>query len=594
MADYFSKLLDGPTNPRRKTDAELRKGGSWRAAQRAKARRTWATRKKAAARTLRTPDIPDVRETILTLPGYDPWKDADGYTFDADRATFAVRWFHDRITHTKGPRARGPDPLILAGWQQAFVANLFGWMRDGTQLRRYAEAFLGIGRGNGKTTLAAGILLFVAMNDDEPGAELISAAADRSQARLIHSQAVQMIRQDVELSRRSRILHGSIEFDDGKASYLPLSSEAGTKHGLNVHLALIDELHAHKSRELRDVLVTSTGKREQPLVVYLTTSDFERVSVCNEIWDHSKRVREGIVKDPNFLPAIFEAGDDDDIHDPATWAKANPNLEGLHDQWSVPLRYLEREFTRAKSTPAYESTVKRVHLNIRTESASRLIPMVDWDACADHPITAGPCFVGVDLSSTEDLTAVVFYWPETGALVPLFFIPKAGAVEREKRDRVPYTAWAKAGHIELTEGNRVDYTVVRKRINEKRAAGWNVQDVGIDPWQSAHLMTDLQTDGFLVVAFPQGFREYNNPTKEILKLLATGKMAHGGHPILRYCAANVTALTDSQGRIRPSKSASTSVGRIDGFVAAVMAVGRSMDTEPDTGSVYDTEQLFVI
>ena len=152
----------------------------------------------------------------------------------------------------------------------------------------------------------------------------------------------------------------------------------------------------------------------------------------------------------------------------------------------------------------------------------RLVPSADWDACPGHPVLSGPCFLGVDLSSTEDLTSYVGYWPETGAVIARFFIPSAGAVDREKRDRVPYTAWAREGHIELTEGNRVDYTVVRKRINEDRAAGWQVQDVGIDPWQSAHLMTDLQVDGFQVVAFPQGFREYNNPTKEVLRLLAIG------------------------------------------------------------------------
>ncbi len=595
MSEFFANLLDGEDGPRRKTDAELDASGSWRGAQRRKARKQWAAQLKAESRKpFRLPAIPDVRKTILKLPGYNPRRDAKGYTFRPARAEASINWFHRHVTHTKGPRARGPDPFILAEWEQAILANLFGWFRKGTDLRRYSEGFIGIGRGNGKTTLAAGILNLIALTDDQPGAELYSAAADREQARLIMQTAAQMIRQDSMMSKRARILHGTIEYDDGAARFRALSSEAGTKHGLNAHLVLIDELHAHKTRELRDVLVTSTGKRDQPLVLYFTTSDFERVSVCNEIWDHARRVRDGIVPDANFLPALWEAGDNDDWTSPATWAKANPNLEGLHSQWSIPLRYLERECARAQEIPAYESTFKRLHLNIRTESAERLVPMADYDRCSGHPVPTGPCFVGVDLSSTEDLTAVVFYFPDTGALIPLFFIPKAGAVEREKRDRVPYTAWARAGHVELTEGNRVDYTVVRKRINEKRAAGYAVQDVGIDPWQSAHLMTDLQVDGFRVVAFPQGFREYNNPTKEVLKLLATGELNHGGHPILRYCAANVTGITDSQGRIRPSKSASSSVGRIDGFVAMIMAVGRSMDQVPETGSVYDAAELFVI
>ena len=594
MVDYFADLLAGKRSAKRKTDAELAVSGSWRLAKRKKQRRDWRRRVVASARVVELPNIPDVRDTVLLLPGYDPFAEADGYEFRPEAATAAIAWFHAHITHTKGAKARGPDPFILALWEQAFIGNLFGWFREGTNLRRYAEAFLGIGRGNGKTTLGAGLLNLVACCDNEPGAELYSAAADRAQSGLIKDTAAQMIRQDVELTRRARIMHSTIEYDDRAAIYRALSSEAGTKHGLNAHLVLIDELHAHKSRELRDVLVTSTGKREQPLVVYMTTSDYERISVCNEIWDHARRVRDGRVSDPAFLPALYEADLDDDMEDPAVWAKANPNLEGLHDQWSVPLWYMRRQCQRAVETPAYESQFKRWHLNIRTEASMRLVPSADWDSCSGHPVLSGPCFLGVDLSSTEDLTSYVGYWPETGAVVARFFIPSVGAVDREKRDRIPYTAWKREGHIELTEGNRVDYTVVRKRINEDRAAGWQVQDVGIDPWQSAHLMTDLQVDGFQVVAFPQGFREYNNPTKEVLRLLAIGGMSHGGNPILRYCAANVCAVTDSQGRIRPSKSGSSSTGRIDGFVALVMAVGRSMDTEPELGSVYDENELFVI
>ena len=594
MADYFTDLVDKPRAARRKTEAELDAAGSWRGVRRRKARRVWAERTRAADRVVPKVRIPDVRKTILELPGYDPWREAAGYTFRPARARAAIAWVHTHITHTKGPKAKAPDPFILARWEQAFMANLFGWYREGTELRRYAEAFLGVARGNGKTTFAAAILNFIAMNDEEPGAEYYSAAADVSQARLIRDQAAQMIRQDALLTDRSRIMHSMIEFDGGSGIFRALSSEAGTKHGLNAHLVLIDELHAHKNRDLRDVLVTSTGKRDQPLVIYFTTSDYERVSVCNEVWDHARKVRDGIVPDAAFLPAIWEADKDDDWTIEETWRKANPNLEGAHGETSVPLRYIRRECERAQEIPAYEAVFKRLHLNVRTEAETRLMPMTDWDLCAEHPILQGNYFAGVDLSSTEDLTSVVFYFPETGAIVPLFFIPKFGATAREKRDRVPYLAWEAGGHIELTPGNRVDYACVRRAINEFAAANPGLQDIGIDPWQSAHLMSDLQVDGFEVVAFPQGFREFNVPTKEVLKLAAEGKLAHGGQPVLRYCVSNVNAITDSQGRIRPSKSKSKSVGRIDGFVALVMAVGRSLDSDPEDASVYDTEPLFVI
>ncbi|MCI0344343.1 MAG: terminase large subunit, partial [Chloroflexi bacterium] len=338
-------------------------------------------------------------------------------------ARAAITWIHQRLTHTRGEW--GLRPLELERWQQAIVANLFGWKdRDGR--RRYRSCLVAVPRKNGKTTLAGGLVNLVACLDEEPGAELYSAAADREQARLVYSAAAGMVRQDLELADRARIYHNSIVYDGGRSTYKVLSAEAGTKHGLNAHLVVVDELHAHRDRELVDVLVTSTGARRQPLVVYITTSDFDRPSICNETWDYMARVRDGVIEDPTALPAIWEAARSDDWTKRSTWKKANPNY-GV----SVKPEYLDREYRRAREVPAYENTFRRLHLNQRTEQDVRLIPLADWDRCAGPPDAIGPCYAGLDLSSTTDLSSLVLYFPQTHSVLPFFWVPGECAELRE-------------------------------------------------------------------------------------------------------------------------------------------------------------------
>ncbi len=525
------------------------------------------------------------REILEQIPDYDPYATAGDCKIDYKAAWDAINFFPKYLKHVKGEMAG--QPFVLEPWEQAIVGNLFGWKRADGKTRRYREAFVFVPRKNGKTCLVAGLVLYVLFCDKEPGAEIYSAAADREQATLVFEQAKGMVLQSPALASRAKIYVKAITWEKVNGSYKAISAEANTKHGYNTHLAIIDELHAQPNRDLVDVLMTSTGARRQPLIIHITTSDYDRESICNEKYDYASKVRDGIFEDRSFLPVIYEASRDDDWTDPNVWARANPNLDV-----SISQEYLDRECRRAQESPTYENVFKRLHLNIRTEQDVRWLQMPKWDACAgevDPKVLEGQiCYAGVDLSSTTDVTALVLAFPgEDGryALLPFFWVPGENAHKRERADKVPYVTWARQGLVTLTDGNVVDYDRIRTTFGELNTK-YNIKQIAIDRWCATHLITQLQGDGFDVVPFGQGYASMSAPTKEFEKLVLGGQLSHGGNPVLRAMASNVTVEQDAAGNLKPSKAKSTE--RIDGIVASIMALGVSMAAEVTCPSVYET------
>lgn len=505
------------------------------------------------------------------LPGYDPMAPAGDCRFDAPAADKVCSFFETWLTHIEGELAG--KPLKLEPWQQALVGCAFGWKRP-NGLRRYREVFQYVPRKNGKTTLLGGLINMVALCDNEPGAQVYSAAAEREQAALVYRQAKGMILNNDALDKQCRVYatFKSIEYPNGVV-YKALSADADTKHGFNTHFVVVDELHAQPKRDLVDVLITSTGSRRQPLVWYITTADFARESICNEKYDYACKVRDGIIDDPSFLPAIWAAKLDDDWKSPEVWRKVNPNLEV-----SVSLEYLGRECQRAQEVPAYENTFKRLHLNIQTEQDVRAIPMDQWNAAArDYQLAdcAGMvCTGGLDLSNTMDVTAFVLAFRmenERYRLWPLLFVPEVAATKRERQNRALYLTWARQGYLTLTPGNQVDYGFVRNAILEARETV-TFDSIAFDPWNATQLAGQLKDDdGFDMKEFRQGYRSMNEPTKWMLGALADGKIEHPNNPCLNWMASNFCTDTDPSGNLKPSKSASTE--KIDGIVASIMALG---------------------
>lgn len=533
------------------------------------------------------------RKLFALIPGYGPIATADGCWFDEAAAQLAIDFFHERLTHIEGTLAG--KPFLLEQWQMAIVGCLFGWKRpDGS--RRYRESLIFIPRKNGKTPLAAGIANLVLFLDEERGQQNICVAGEREQAALLFRHVKGMIENSPDLSNRARIYKatGMRSIETAKGFFRVMSADADTKHGGNLHLGIVDELHVQPNRDLVDVIQTSmaSANRRHPLLIHITTSDFERPgSICNEKHDYASKVRDGIIKDVSFLPVIFEAARDDDWADPKVWAKANPNL-GV----SVSLDYLKRECQRAKDTPGYENTFKRLHLNMRTEQATRWLSMERWDACSEPlPDLMGmPCFAGLDLASTTDVAAWAGIFPlEEGryAVQMRFWIAEENARMREKRDRVPYPLWAQQGLITLTPGNVIDYDFIRRDINQMKEV-YDIQEIAVDRWNATQITTQLEGDGFKVVPFGQGFASLSAPTKELEKLVISLKFLHAGNEVLRWMASNVAVEHDAAGNIKPSKRRSTE--KIDGIVACCMGLGRALVRDENAGkSVYDTRGIDV-
>ncbi len=522
------------------------------------------------------------------LAGFDPWKNPDGATFDVKTANRMCKLIQKTFKHVKGELAR--KPFILEKWQQKAVGHIFGWKNnDGT--RRFRRVFVYIPRKNGKTTFGAVLILIMLYFDGELGAELYSAGADSAQAGLIFEQAQGMVEQNSDLLTNTKIYtsYKSMAVPTLNNTYKVLSGEDDNKDGLNLHAYIVDEVHAQKKRKLIDVLETGTGARRQPLGIYLTTADFKRESVCNEMLDYAEKVRDGIIKDPEFLPIIFDASLDDDWTSEKVWKKANPNY-GV----SLKKSYMKAQCRRAKAQPSYENTFKRLHLNIQTEQESRWLKMEQWGTCINPEIQiedlkGAKCYGGLDLSQTTDITGFVLFFPEYCSCLCYFWVPQT-QVEK----RIEYEAWERDSYIEATSGNTIDYSFIRKKINNL-SDEYQIIDIGYDEYNSSQIAIELsEQDGLELVKFRQGFLSMNAPSKELERLVLNQRLNHFNNPVLNWMASNVSIKEDASTNIKPIKPSRNSSKKIDGIVALIMAIGRSMAEELETESVYNERGLIIL
>ncbi|MBK8799617.1 MAG: terminase large subunit [Anaerolineales bacterium] len=490
----------------------------------------------------------------------------------------AERFFERMLVHIEGPLV--DQPFRLEGWQRTLVRELFGWKQP-NGARRYRKLYLEVPRGNGKSTFAAGLALLLLAVDGEKSAKVYSAAAEKNQAAIVFETAKKMVAASKELGKRIKpFKNRTMTYDETGSEYIVLSADAYSKHGLNPHGIVFDELHAQPNRELYDVLNTAMGKRRQPLMIMITTAGYDRNSVCWEQHEYARKVSEGIVDDPTFLPAIWAADKDDDWTSPETWRKANPNY-GV----SVREDFLQQECAVAMASPAYQNTFRRLYLNQWTQQESRWLDMARWDACNQAlPDLAGrACYGGLDLASTTDIAAFVLAFPpvEDGEplwLLPSFWIPEDNMRERSLRDRVPYDGWVRDGLVMATPGNVIDYGAIEAHINALREI-YDIREVAYDRWGATQISQNLTGEGLTMVQMGQGYASMTAPTKELGRLVLSGKLAHGGNPVLRWMADNVTVEQDAAGNIKPSKSKSRE--KIDGIVAGTMALARATLHDPE-------------
>lgn len=519
--------------------------------------------------------------------------DNGDFYFDHRAADIAVAFFEQLLVHTKGEWAG--KPFILQKWQKdEIIRPLFGWKRRADHTRKYRRAYISVPRKNGKSTLAAGIALYLLFADGEPGAEIYSAAADRDQAAIVFEEASRMVQKSKALAKRAEVFKKSIVYGAKFSSYKVLSADAYTKHGLNAHGVVIDELHAQPDRELFDVLTTSTGARRQPLIVMITTAGFDRESICYEQHEYAQKVLKGIIEDPEFFAFIASADEKDDWQSPATWAKANPGLGE-----TVKLDYLEAEAKRAAQVPAYQNTFRRLHLNEWTQQETRWLPIEHWDQGAipiDIELLKGAdCYGGLDLASTSDLASFVLDFPpedgderEVHQVLPFFWIPEENLIERVRRDRVPYDAWVRDGLIRTTPGNMIDYGFIVRDI-VALAELYHIKEIAFDRWGAFQVSQQLEGAGLTLAGFGQGFASMSPPTKDLLRLVLDHKLIHGGHPVMRWMADNMVVSSDPAGNIKPNKQKSRE--KIDGIVALIMALDRAVRNMGAGPSIYETRGI---
>jgi phage terminase large subunit-like protein len=539
-------------------------------------------------------DIPQLAQKFM-LPGsrYDPKK-----------AEY-VQAFIAALRHTKA-EWKG-QPFILLPWQADIIKTVFGVIgEDG--YRQFRTCYIEVGKKNGKTMLAAAVALYLLIADGEAGAEIYSCAADRGQASLIYREAAIMAKNCPALAKRVKVLDSikRISYAETNSFYQVLSSEGYSKHGINPQAVLYDETHVADREMFRVMTHGSSDARRQPLHLFITTAGNNTHSVGYELHQKAMDIRDGRKIDPTFLPVIYAAETEDEWTDPATWARANPSM-GV----TIPEDSLARACESAKQNPSEENSFRQLRLCQWTQQAVRWMPMHLWDSCAfdvnEELLRGKPCYAGLDLSSTTDITALVLVFPPTAdcekyQVLPYFWLPEDNIDLRVRRDHVPYDIWKSQGLFNVTEGNVVHYEYIENFIDRLRNR-FDIREIAFDRWGAAQMVQNLESLGFQVVPFGQGFKDMSPPTKELMRLVLGKQIAHGGNPVLRWMMDNVCIQTDSEGgeaigvddagNIKPSKAKSNE--KIDGVVALIMGLARALvnDGAPKE-SVYDTRGVIWI
>lgn len=501
---------------------------------------------------------------------------------DKDRANHALE-FISRLKQVKGKWAG--QTINLTEWEKKFIEDIFGTVNE-DGYRRYRTAFIFIPRKNGKSTFAAAVALYLLFADGEAGGEIYGAAFDRDQASLVFDIAAQMARAS-GLSKYLDIIDSRKRIIDNATGsfYRAIPADAAGAFGFSASGIIFDEFHTQKTRELYDALITSTGARREPLTLIITTAGYNRESICYELYDYAKKVQDGVINDSTFYPMIFEAPEGADWTDEEVWKIANPSLD-----ITIPKDYIRQECEKALQNPRYQNTFKRLHLNIWTTQETRWIDPALWDSCGqllnEKELEAKPCYVGLDLSATTDFTAIALLFPRGGAYDVLcrFYCPAEKINERARKEGVPLEYWIREGYIKVTPGNVVDYEFIKRDILEL-ARQFKIREIAFDPWNATQFALELEREGFVMVEHRQGYKSMSPPAKELERLILSGKINHGGNPVLRWQADNVMIVEDAAGNIKPDKSKSMS--RIDGIVALIMALGSAMRHEPHKKSVYE-------
>lgn len=545
-----------------------------------------------------------------------------GAQFDPARVDKALQAFSE-MRHTQGRwagKSLRPDP-----WQIAyFIAPVFGWVKwndevaadaaDGLGwVRIIREAMMDVPRKNGKTTIAGGCALYLTGGDDEAGAQVVAAAAGKEQAEFCFNPVKMLVEGSPGLRKHFRPMARLVLHKRSGSTFKAISSVADLIHGANIHGAVVDELHVHKTRDLLDGIETGTGARSQPLIVIITTPDDGTPGrIYGEKRERLEKLARGALKDPSgqFYGVVWGVATSEaemvrlgiDPFSEAAWKAANPGY-GV----SPSKTFLEGEAANAKDSPAARARFLRLHLGLRTKQVARFISLESWDATAgvadEAELEGRMCHGGLDLSSVEDLTAWCLVFPEREMFygedglprtqtnrvhaVWRFFLPEDRLKDLDKRTAGQASVWVDEGYLQLTDGDVISNPAVVKQIRDD-AARFNIATIGYDRWGANDVVRQLGEDGIECVGVSQGYAAMNAPMKEMLRLVLTKGLVHGGNPVARWMVDNLAVSVDTQGNYKPARD--KSADKIDGVAALVDALKEVIDSDeadyPVEESVY--------
>ena len=509
------------------------------------------------------------------------------FYFDPDEAAKVCK-FIELLPHTKGQLAG--QKIRLEPWQIWILTTVFGWRRTADGGRRFRRVYIEVPRGNAKSSLSSGVALYCLLADKEPGAEVYSFATTRDQAGIVFNDAKRMVQQTASLRSHFgvEVLSHALYVPKTNSTFQAKSADGSTLDGLNTHLAVVDELHAHRTRAVYDVVETSLGKRVNSLMWVITTAGFDTSGICYEVRTMVRTVLNRSVVDESQFGIIYGLDEGDDWKSLAALEKANPN-------WGVSVmpEVVTSLQKKAIAIPSAAGNFMTKHLDVWCSAASGWMNMPAWNKCAREELRredfeGEPCYIGLDLGSKSDMTAKVLMFPREDRDGRTYFVTFADfylpsrAIETSPNSQ--YRGWVEQGLIRVTEGAMTDFNVVEEDIREDLSR-YSVQSIAYDPWQATQLISSLEDSGAPLVECRMTVQQISEPMKTLEALVLDGRIQHDGNPCLTWMMGNVVAKVDAKDNIFPRKERYEQ--KIDGPVAMIIALSAA-GAEQDDFSDFDS------
>ena len=511
------------------------------------------------------------------------------WVFNAARASRPCE-FIELLPHIKGKWAKEGRTIQLEGWQAFIITTVFGWVHRDTGLRRFREVYVEVPRKNAKSTLSSGVALFMLVADGEQGAEVYSAATTRDQARIVFDDAKAMAERSPGLRVHCglAILQHSLTVAATASRFAPLAAEGSTLDGLNIHFAVIDELHAHKTRAVYDVIDTARGAREQSLLWNITTGGTDRSGICYERRTHVTKVLDAVVDDPSLFGVIYTIDDNDDPFSPASWAKANPNwrISVLPDDMEAAAR-------KAEAMPSALNNFLTKRLNVWVSGESPWMDMRAWDKCGtpalrDISAHAGrKAWIGLDLAQKKDFAAISIVFQPDGtdqwAVCTRLYLNELAIQES---GNAHLAGWARQGYVHMTDGDLTDFDVVADDLRQL-CRDFDVQEIAFDPALSMYFAGKLLEEGLPLVEIQQRALFFTQPLLQVENMVLAGQLQHDANPVMTWMVSNLVVKVSKFNELRaPTKERPEN--KIDGPIAMLMALGRALASQAETPSFWET------